>query len=395
VNALPASLHPGRETTAEVICSEEVFAGLRDEWNELLSASACDGVFLTWEWLHTWWRHLKGERALFLVAVRSGGRLVALAPLAVRPGGLRSIPPLRCLEMLGSGVAGSDHLDVLVRRGWEPESRLALAAALTGAAEVLALARMRGGPTEGAALAASLEWLGWSVRQTEAEVCPFIAQPAGGFAAYLTGLGAEHRYAFRRKLQALRRRGARLEAVTDEALRSAGLQSLIDLHDQRWRGRGASEAFNTAPLRAFHEEFTALALARGWLRLFSLQVEGAPVAALYGLRYGPVFSFYQSGFDPRWAKSSVGLVTLGLAIEAAFDEGAAEFDLLHGEESYKFHWASSTRRLRRLELFPPGLHGLIARAVSHLSQRARDGRRWLRSSPKAAPAKGSASAAAT
>ena len=38
------------------------FTALRPEWNELLRASGADCPFLTWEWLHSWWRHL-GDRS--------------------------------------------------------------------------------------------------------------------------------------------------------------------------------------------------------------------------------------------------------------------------------------------------------------------------------------------
>src|SRR5207245_43184 len=78
---------------------------------------------------------------------------------------------------------------------------------------------------------------------------------------------------------------------------------------------------------------------RGWLRLSELRLDGRPAASLYGFRYRDTFSFYQSGFDPAYARDSVGLVTMGLAIRSAIEEGAAEYDLLHGDEAYKFQWA--------------------------------------------------------
>jgi len=46
-------------------------------------------------------------------------------------------------------------------------------------------------------------------------------------------------------------------------------------------------------------------------------------------------------------------VMMGLAIKSAIEEGAEEYDLLHGEEEYKFHWTRETRELGRIEAFPP------------------------------------------
>jgi CelD/BcsL family acetyltransferase involved in cellulose biosynthesis len=92
---------------------------------------------------------------------------------------------------------------------------------------------------------------------------------------------------------------------------------------------------------------------------------------LYGLRYGPVFNFYQSGFDPAYSKHSVGVATMGLAIKTAIEEGALEYDFLHGAEEYKFHWASATRDLGRLELYPPHARARIYRQAIGLNRAAR------------------------
>jgi CelD/BcsL family acetyltransferase involved in cellulose biosynthesis len=112
---------------------------------------------------------------------------------------------------------------------------------------------------------------------------------------------------------------------------------------------------------AFHESFSRLALERGWLRLSLLRMNGRPIAALYGLLYRGRFYFYQSGYDPTWRRDSVGLVTMGLAIKQAIAEGADEYDLLHGMESYKFLWTGQTRSLDRIRLYPPSIRGHLCR----------------------------------
>ncbi len=37
-------------------------AALRGEWTALFDAAASPSPFLSWEWLHTWWRHFGGRR---------------------------------------------------------------------------------------------------------------------------------------------------------------------------------------------------------------------------------------------------------------------------------------------------------------------------------------------
>jgi CelD/BcsL family acetyltransferase involved in cellulose biosynthesis len=184
-------------------------------------------------------------------------------------------------------------------------------------------------------------------------------------------LGSAHRYNFGRRLRNLHKQfEVRLELAASEEQRRNSLATLISLHRQRWEPRGGSDAFPDSAVVAFHEQFTRLALERGWLRLYGLTLNGAPAAALYGLRYRRKFYFYQSGMDPRFQRHSAGLVLMGLAIRAAIEEAAEEFDMLHGDEAYKFHWASQARSLARWQADPPGAWSGIERAVDHARRRA-------------------------
>jgi hypothetical protein len=48
-----------------------------------------------------------------------------------------------------------------------------------------------------------------------------------------------------------------------------------------------------------------------------------------------------------------------------------EYDFLHGDEEYKFHWADGTRDLGRIELYPPHARGRIYRHAIHFNRAAR------------------------
>ncbi len=348
------------------------FTALRDEWNALLQTSRSDCLFLTWEWLHTWWKHLSAGRKLSILALREGGELTALAPLALRPPKPARLLPFRSLEFLGTGFVGSDYLDVIIRSGREQEASRALAQSLARSRHMLELAQLKRGSCLASTLAASLEESGWSFSTTKTGVCPFIHLSGQSWLSYLASLGSQHRYNFQRRLKNLHKQfEVRFEPARTEQERGLALELLIEMHNRRWQERGGSDAFHLPGLVSFHEEFSRLALDRGWLRLFVLWLDGKPAASLYGLRYGGTFYFYQAGFDPAYSKQSVGLLTMGLAIQSAFEEGAGQYDLLHGEEEYKFHWARQTRELERLELYPPRLRGLVCRKTVEFSRAAR------------------------
>ncbi|MGH9869402.1 MAG: GNAT family N-acetyltransferase [Candidatus Polarisedimenticolia bacterium] len=354
----------------ERISSRVEVERLRPEWEELLGDSDASTFFLTWEWLAAWTDHLmRGELALLVV--REEGRLIALAPFFAQPAPLIHAIPSTRWRFLGSGTAGSDYLDLVLRRGREAQACALIADHLAGQGVSVEMANVRGGPAGADAMVSALEARGWRTHSREINVCPYIPLQDLTWDGYLASLGSEHRYNFNRRQKSLRRTfRVELESASTEAQREQGLTALLALHAKRWEERGGSDAFNDPALERFHHDVTRRALHRGWLRLFTLRLDGEAAASLYGISHGGVFSFYQSGMEPRFSTHSVGLVLMGLCIQAAIAEGAREFDLLHGAERYKALWAPRSRAIRRLLLTPPGVRGRLAHEEARLRQLA-------------------------
>ena len=343
-----------------VQCIEDSFGftALRPRWNELLQASAADNPFLTWDWLHTWWVHLREASALRLIVVRAGDELIAIAPLRLVQNPLSFMSRL---EFLGTGNAGSDYLDLIVRRGREAEGLQAIARYLKSRGLAVRFNHLP--PTSLAAqLAAQLAGDGWTTATADDGTCPIIPLAGHTFDTYLATLGSSHRANVRRRIKGLGQQfEMRFEPVTTHAERRQMLDALAVFHAARYSDRGGSSAFSAASVRAFQEEVTRRALDRGWLRMYALRLNGAIAAVMYGFNYGGTFYFYQHGFDDRYKAQSVGLVLMGLSVRAAIDEGAREFDMLWGTEPYKFLWARDARILQRIELFPLHLGGTLHR----------------------------------
>jgi CelD/BcsL family acetyltransferase involved in cellulose biosynthesis len=277
------------------------------------------------------------------------------------------------LEFVGSGVIGSDYLDVIVRSGYEPQVVNAFCERLDHTSRLMQLSQVRSGASVTELLAQRLTERGWTVSATNVNVCPFVDVRGRTWEGYLAGLSSSHRYNFQRRLKALRAcPGFRIDQPAGAGEAVHALDVLMTLHGERWEARPQeSEAFTTESIRAFHREFVGLAFERGWLRLLTMWIGNRPVAALYGLRYANVFSFYQSGFDPEFSKQSVGLVMMGLAIRAAIEEGCTEYDLLHGAEDYKLHWTRQARDLSRIELFPAGPRAQFYRQAIEMNRALR------------------------
>jgi hypothetical protein len=286
--------------------------------------------------------------------------------------------PCRARQFLGGGSVGSDYLDVIVKAGWEDEALGALTAQLAQEGVMVDLAQLNRRSAAATSLAERLERLGWHVSAQPGDVCPFIELGGHTWASFLQSLGGRHRYNVKHRLDKLvKQRAMRFHLVQSEDSRREALATLVMLHRKRWSTRGGSTALAAPSLVGFHEAFSRLALERGWLRLFVMYLGDEAVAALYGFRYRGTFYFYQTGFDPAHGRDGVGQATVGLTIQHAIEEGCTEYDMLHGDESYKFDWAGKVRELERLQLYPGSARGWACRQLVGLDRAARKGARRL------------------
>src|SRR5262249_38709110 len=113
-----------------------------------------------------------------------------------------------------------------------------------------------------------------------------------------------------------------------------------------------------------------LALA-GRLRFEEIWIDGACRASLYGISGGERDCYYLSGYDPAWAKHSLGFAVIGLSIAGAVERGGEVYDLLRGAEPYKFGWANETRATLAVQVTSGSLPARLAAMCDRAADAAR------------------------
>jgi CelD/BcsL family acetyltransferase involved in cellulose biosynthesis len=325
------------ETAASELLVESVddLEGLRPEWSALGERSG--NLFATWEWNSTWWQHFGSGHRLLVTACRArAGSLVALLPAYVaRAGG-----GVKLVRLLGHGQG--DRLGPICL---PPDAERA-AAALRAA--------LRSKPWRNAVLLAEQlpadeRWAGrLKGRTIGREASPVLEVTTRDWDEFLAGRSANLRQQIRRKERQLaREHDLRYRLVEDADALSDALDVLFALHGTRWGEAGAAEYGRAEP---FHRAFAAHAHERGWLRLWLLEVDGQPVAAWHGFRFGGADWYYQSGRDPAWDRYSVGGVLLAHTIRDCVEAGVGRYLFLRGDEPYKFRFATSDPGLETVAL---------------------------------------------
>jgi CelD/BcsL family acetyltransferase involved in cellulose biosynthesis len=299
----------------------------RESWEGLARTSG--NIFATWEWASTWWRHFGGDdEELALLRWRSGDEDLALAPLYRHRRG-----PAHVLRFLGHGAA--DVLGPICAPDRRAEAAQLLLEALdqgaAGSWGVLLAERIPTGPLA--------EALGGTVLHRES--CPELAVEGRSWDDFVASCSKNIREKLRRSTRKIEKdHQLTYRLHTDPAGIDAAMTTLFDLHRRRWKeGEGEETTFQTAELVAFHRDFAALALDRGWLRLWTMEIDGTPVAAWYGYRFEGTEFYFQSGRDPGYDRFSVGFLMLMRTMQGAFEDGLATYSFLRGDEPYKGRFA--------------------------------------------------------
>ncbi len=318
---------PATKLQVEVLASLEP---LRHEWTKLAERS--QSVFKTWEWASTWWRYAGAGRQLEVAAIRRGDELVGVVPMYR----WRS-RPVEVLRFLGHGPA--DELGPVC----DPEDVAVVARGLR-----CVLAGLDWDVFVGEQLPREADWrvlLGG--RRLAAESSPMLRFGPEGWDGFLRTRSANFREQARRRTRKLaREQQVRYRLANGSRDLQDDLDTLFALHTARWSGQRSDFLAH----EAFHRAFAPVALEQGWLRLWFLEVEGAAVAALYGLRFAGTECYYQAGRDPRWNEYRVGFVLLAHAVRQAAEAGIGEYRLLRGGESYKYRFATADPGLETIGL---------------------------------------------
>ncbi len=321
------------------LTTPELFTTLASEWNTLLHHSTADTPFLTLEWQRTWWECLcQGE--LRVITVRDSGTLLGIAPLFLVsiPGAAESAPPCRSLRLIGS-VDASDYLDLIAVRGRECEVVSAMLDALAQSDEwdVLDLYNVPAASSTRAVLPELVARRGWQMTDEPQVVCPIIRLPAS-FEDYLASLDKKERHEMRRKL----RRAESVEGLTWYAITADDHQHDLDQAAEAFielmmKSRSDKSGFMTEAMRRFFHQMIRVAHAGGFLNLSFLEVNGVKAATYLSFDYGNRRLVFNSGLETDGFQSlSAGIVLVARLIEQSIALGYTDFDLLRGDEQYKY-----------------------------------------------------------
>jgi CelD/BcsL family acetyltransferase involved in cellulose biosynthesis len=369
-------------STAEVctmhICRTwEELEQFRESWDRLLQANPASSIFQTPEWLAAWWKAFHGDKELLgLVFADAEGNTLGIAPLYREQNSFFG-RTLTTLRMVGAGSGDSDALDFITSPGNEEVCADAFVAWLHQQKDwdLCALETLPQNSLVARRIGTRLHEAEWNMDTMLTQ--NFVVDLPTSWPQYLNALKPSFRPLLTRYPKRLQSRYSvrfvRCEAVEDLKIH---LETLFNLHQMRWTGRGEPGAFANLDRRDFYFEMAAAFLQRGWLEFWLLELDGEIVGTQFCFRYNETVSLLQEGFHPKYAAEKIGYALRAHVLEAMIRSGAKRYDFLGGDDPYKAKFGAQQKNYLNLTFAG---QSRLGRADLALRRRKRQIKTWLKS----------------
>lgn len=320
------------------------FESIRNVWDQILKENRFgNNVFLTVDWLSTWWKHFGAQRKLLLLKVEEDNKILGIAPLMLSKYKLASFGSIKKIEFLGA--RHSDYNNFIVSKK-ENEFMRYILDYLTEE-EDWDWIELKEIPeninySKQLFMAPSLNL---ETKERVCNLCPYVALP-NTFDSLRKSFGRNLRQNLNRYVRKIQENHTVDLKRFDEAGFSVkeAMNIFIGLHELKWKSEGQPGAFAEETFRNFHKDVAEVFAGNNWLGIYFLRIDGEPVAAQYTFEYDKKMYYYLAGFLPKYSEFSVGNLIIMFLLRECIAKGFTEYDMTRGDEPYKKQWTNNYRR---------------------------------------------------
>ena len=127
-----------------------------------------------------------------------------------------------------------------------------------------------------------------------------------------------------------------------------------------WKGRSGSALLTDPNRRQFYEKYTAMASAKGILRLCFMRIGGKLAATQIAVESGGRFWLLKVGYDEDFARCSPGHLLMIETLRYAAERGLQTFEFLGSAEPWTSVWTTQVRPCLSVWAYPYNCRGLAA-----------------------------------
>ncbi|WP_022939987.1 GNAT family N-acetyltransferase [Psychromonas hadalis] len=339
---------------SKILTTWAEFEALEDRWDELLTQSDADNLFLTWQWINCWRNSVANPITPYIIILKENDHIVAIAPFYEQTYQLVNSIKYKALRFAGDQGIGSEYSNFIVNNSNSEKLKTHCWQVLLDNKkhwDFIWLTNIAQWTAGGKSLIEALAKINkLNVHQRTIE---FSSSPLNSLGEdILPHLSKSLRTNIKQTQKYLTREGEwQVTTSTQPETLATELQHLFTLHNKRWQKAGLQGSFERRPAMAdFYQQFAQVALKKGWLRLLRLEVDGEVQAMQIGYVYKQQFLAIQEGFNPDFL-AGTGQVLRYFSFQRCIKEKLQAYDFLGVYTDHKRRWLAEKRQGCNLFIF--------------------------------------------
>jgi CelD/BcsL family acetyltransferase involved in cellulose biosynthesis len=344
----------------ERISTLNEFASLSAEWNQVLTASGSDNIHLTHEWLTSWAATLGKGKELLILRFKENDETIGLAPLMIRTVRLKGLIPYRRIVFLADPE--SDFADFLITKN-RPEVIQCLFNHLIEEYSwgELCLHTIPESSPNFTAIQSVLPKIGIPYEFSPHSQCYFIPIKQQKWDEFYHGTSKGNIHKDMRRLKNHYSKLTWEIKEWEDQDPSAIIPTISKLHQLSQTRKERESSYTKGDFIRFIERVIDELKRKGWIRIYSLNIEKQPVSFMLGFEYKNIFYWWNTGFDNNFKNLSPTKYLLYNLLKNGFEHQTwQEFNFMRGGSDYKSHWTTSFYNLYQIRIFnKDGVYGFL------------------------------------
>lgn len=325
---------------------------LESSWKNIFNKIDSTNIFTSWEWSSLWIKHFCKDNDLLILVIEENEVVVGVAPLMVVRGNIFSFyKPIVCF--IGGALA--DYSDFLVLQDNRKVVRIILDFLVKEIKwGMIVFDRIPQSSPNLMYLKEFLPELSYSSQVNVRSVSPCI-RIENGWEGYYKKISKGLKQDIRTANNKLKLVGELTYEVYDERASKMLLDAFFQMHKKRQSSKVGKSIYECESNRKFFNELASVFNDLGWMDFSILKAGGRVISSVFAFKYKKVFFYWIPVFDPEFLKYSPAKVHIQMLIKKCFDMDFKEFDLMRGDEDYKFKWADSSLSNYEIKIYSIGI----------------------------------------
>ncbi len=289
--------------------------------------------------MKSWWAHFRNTWNLMVLVIKENNEISGIVPLMERSG---------CVRFIGNPQV-CDYHDIVALPG---KGRTVLTSLLNHL-KPLGISRLHLGLVRPDSIVYqniehSAEDVGAKIIRHQTDVL-YELNLTDTWENFLNLLSGKQRHEVRRKFRRLHEAGnIHFRCIDDAAQTEPAMETFLTLFKAN---RQDKAAFMTDHMACFFRDLAKETAQAGILKLFFLDIDLSPAAAVLCFDFFDSYYLYNNGYDHRFQKLGAGVLSKFLSIREAIENGKKRYDFLKGDETYKERMGGYSVPLYNFEVY--------------------------------------------